>query len=87
MSERSEDGAGRRGSGVPDLVLGTVTPVFPPKALDARGSPGKSDSRQGANRAGWSALGGRQVGSKDAQPLTSFIPPLDRARQQRTLFS
>ena len=66
---------------------GCDAPFSPPKALDARRSPGLSDSRQDANQAGWRAQGGGHVGSEDAQPLASPSPPPDRARLQRTLFS
>lgn len=66
-------------------VSSASTPTL--EAFDARRSPGQSDSRQGATpAAAGSALEGGQVGSKDAQPSTTFSPPLDRARQQRILF-
>lgn len=66
-------------------VSSASTPTL--EAFDARRSPGQSDSRQGATpAAAGSVLEGGQVGSKDAQPSTTFSPPLDRARQQRILF-
>ena len=85
VSERSGHGVGRGGRGVPDLVLETAnTSRFPPKAFDARWIPGRSESKQGATRAG-STLVGRQVGSKDAQPLT-YSPPLGQGSSRHLFF-
>lgn len=59
MSERSEDGAGRRGSGVPDLVLGTVTPLSsllkPWMPGGARENPIPGKAQTGLAGAPWEA--------------------------------